>query len=194
MKSSPNDHRVRITKKLIRHALTDLMRNKPIQNISVKELCEKAGINRGTFYAHYEDIYDLMNQIEQELLDDFVQVLAPIYLDADKGHFLRNVCKGIFRLLQENSDICTVLLGEHSDKSFMDTLLRYGRDSYLAAYPQYFEKATPLQLEYFYAFISNGCIGMVRYWLAEGMRVSSDEVAHMAEEFMLKGVEIFLQA
>lgn len=53
------DHRARVTQILIQKALTKLLREKPIHRISVKELCEEAGINRGTFYAHYTDIYDL---------------------------------------------------------------------------------------------------------------------------------------
>ena len=48
-----DSHRTRVTKMLIRRAFTDLLRVKPVQSISIKELCEKAGVNRGTFYAHY---------------------------------------------------------------------------------------------------------------------------------------------
>ncbi|MFR9208180.1 MAG: TetR/AcrR family transcriptional regulator [Lachnospiraceae bacterium] len=60
------DHRTRVTKMLIRKAFTDLLKQKPIQSISIKELCESAGINRGTFYSHYSDIYDLLKQIEDD--------------------------------------------------------------------------------------------------------------------------------
>lgn len=49
MKKESNDHRVRITKLLIRRSFTDLLKTKPIQSISVKELSDRAGINRGTF-------------------------------------------------------------------------------------------------------------------------------------------------
>ena len=49
MKTLPSDHRTRVTKMLIRRAFTDLLRSKPIQSINIRELCERAGINRGTF-------------------------------------------------------------------------------------------------------------------------------------------------
>ena len=52
MKEKRQDHRTRVTKLLIRKAFTQLLNEKPIQSISVKELCMQAGINRGTFYAH----------------------------------------------------------------------------------------------------------------------------------------------
>ena len=47
----------------IRQAFTKLLREKPIQRIAVKELCQEAGVNRSTFYAHYQDIYDLLTKI-----------------------------------------------------------------------------------------------------------------------------------
>ena len=50
MKNVTNNRRTRVTRLLIRRAFTELLRKKPIQDISVKELCERAGINRGTFY------------------------------------------------------------------------------------------------------------------------------------------------
>ena len=56
MKKVTNDHRTRVTRLLIRRAFTELLTKKPIQSISVKELCENAGINRGTFYAHYSAV------------------------------------------------------------------------------------------------------------------------------------------
>ena len=70
------DHRTRVTKMLIRRAFTDLLRVKPVQSISIKELCEKAGVNRGTFYAHYASVHDLLKQMEDEMLAEIGEALA----------------------------------------------------------------------------------------------------------------------
>ena len=78
MKELENDRRTRLTKALIRQAFTSLLEEKPIQRIAVTELCQRAGINRSTFYAHYDDIYDLLQQIEEDMLRDFQQALAPL--------------------------------------------------------------------------------------------------------------------
>src|SRR5699024_10807160 len=64
MRHTANDHRTRVTNLLIRRAFLDLLRQKPMQSITVEELCGQAGINRGTFYSHYTDIYDLLGQME----------------------------------------------------------------------------------------------------------------------------------
>lgn len=73
-----NDQRTRLTRMLIRQAFTGLLREKPVQSISVKELCDRADLNRGTFYAHYTDIYDLLHQIEDEMMQDFQAALKPL--------------------------------------------------------------------------------------------------------------------
>ena len=78
------DHRTRVTKMLIRRAFTDLLRVKPVQSISIKELCEKAGVNRGTFYAHYASVHDLLMQMEDEMLSEINEVLASL-LPEDGG-------------------------------------------------------------------------------------------------------------
>ena len=59
------DRRVRKTKKQLRQGLTQLLQTKNINEISVRELSDLVDINRGTFYLHYRDIYDLLDQIEQ---------------------------------------------------------------------------------------------------------------------------------
>ena len=65
MKNFIKDHRVRVTRMLLRKAFLELLSRKPIQSISVRELCEEAGINRSTFYAHYKDVYDLREQMNR---------------------------------------------------------------------------------------------------------------------------------
>ena len=134
MKEKRQDHRTRVTKLLIRKAFTQLLNEKPIQSISVKELCMQAGINRGTFYAHYRDIYDLMEQIEAEMTRDFQEVLKPL-LEA-KGPDLTplKITTSIFQCLKENADICAVTLGPHGDKAFARRLINLGQERCLESY------------------------------------------------------------
>lgn len=62
------DRRVKYTKKVIKDTFLSLLEKKNISNISVKELCEMADINRGTFYRYYIDIYDLLKKLKMNLL------------------------------------------------------------------------------------------------------------------------------
>lgn len=187
-----SDHRVRVTKMLIRRAFTDLLRKKPIQSISVKELCTAAGINRGTFYAHYADIYDLLHQLEEEMMADFQKALAPLLEEGREEIPTLTITTEIFQCLKENSDVCTVTLGPFGDKAFAARLINLGREKYAESYRRFFRHATPKQLEYYYAFVSAGCIGLLEHWLAEGMTTDAREIARMAEEIMMRGLG-FLQ-
>ncbi len=63
------------TKNYIKTALTQLLREKNFEEISVTMICQKAGINRGTFYLHYLDKYDMMEQQKEETLAHFFTLL-----------------------------------------------------------------------------------------------------------------------
>ena len=187
MKKSGTDHRTRLTKFLIRRALLALMRKKPIQSISVKELCELAGINRGTFYAHYRDVYDLLSSIEEEMLQDLKATMQPV-LESDPSSLAPvKVTSALFRCVQENADLCTVTLGDFGDKAFLNKLTALGRDFCLSTYAKHYKNASPRKIAIFYAFASSGCIGLLQNWLDDGMPVPAEEIARTAEEIMEKG-------
>ncbi len=182
------DHRTRVTKMLIRKALTDLLQQKPIQSITVKALCDKAGINRGTFYAHYTDIYDLLHQVETEMMRDLETALKPLLeLDTADSTHLR-ITTEIFRCLRDNADMCTVTLGPYGDKGFAQRLLQIGREKCMETYTRCFPEATPKQIELYFAFMSAGSIGLLETWLAEGMSTPVEEMAKTAEALMTQGI------
>lgn len=181
------DQRTRLTRMLLRKSLTGLLQQKPIQSITIKELCAAAGINRGTFYAHYTDIYDLLSQIEEEMLADFQEAMRPLLDDADSLTPTK-ITTGIFNCIKENADLCIVTLGPYGDKKFAARLLAIGQEHFLQSYTKCFEGATRTQLEYYYTFVSSGCIGILEKWLHDGMTTSAAQVAEMAESIMVNGV------
>ena len=188
------DHRTRVTKMLIRRAFTDLLRVKPVQSISIKELCEKAGVNRGTFYAHYASVHDLLMQMEDEMLSEINEVLASL-LPEDGGDVSSlRISTELFQCLKDNADLCTVTLGDFGDKSFAMRMLNMGWEKCFDAYSRYFCDASPKQIAYFYAFVSEGCIGLLRRWLREGMTTSAEDIAALAEKLMLQGASALAKA
>ena len=191
MNKKSDDHRIRVTKMLIRRAFTDLLKTKPVGSISVKELCASAGINRGTFYAHYSDIYDLLKKIEDETLTEFKTAMEPLIGELEKGISPVKVTSGIFRCLKENADICAVTLGQYGDKDFAARLINEGRKSCVASYAKFFTHASERSIEYFYSFASSGCMGILTRWFEEGMITDIDEIAAMAEDFILSAATYF---
>lgn len=69
------DRRVRKTKKAIRDVFCELTKERKLNEITVKELCAKADINKSTFYLHYRDIYDLADSIQNILIEDVCSII-----------------------------------------------------------------------------------------------------------------------
>ncbi|MCD7805820.1 MAG: TetR/AcrR family transcriptional regulator [Lachnospiraceae bacterium] len=74
------DIRVKKTRESITNAFLELRSRRPLEKITVKELCEKAMINKSTFYSHYTDVYDLSEQLENEVVES---VLSNLTVPAD---------------------------------------------------------------------------------------------------------------
>ena len=72
------DLRIERTKKCIKDAFMELRKTKPIEKITVKELAALACINKATFYSHYNDIYDLSEQLEEETISSIIQKIPHI--------------------------------------------------------------------------------------------------------------------
>ncbi|WP_306663957.1 TetR/AcrR family transcriptional regulator [Robertmurraya korlensis] len=74
--NSKLDRRKRYTKMVLKESLMNLLKQKPISSITIKEVCELADINRSTFYAHYSDQYELLYSIEEEFIEGMVHTLS----------------------------------------------------------------------------------------------------------------------
>ncbi len=190
MDTEKMDYRTRMTRMMIRQTFMGMLSTQPIQSITVKALCEKTQINRGTFYTHYKDIYDLLYQIEQEMKIEFQNALTNVFTMQDRDPI--KVMSHIFHCLQDHYDLCQVTLGKYGDKKFMEELLELGRKHYLEIISYFFPNSTNDEREYFYAFVSNGCIGLLQKWLSDGMVLSIEEVSSMGEAIMRKGMGFFL--
>lgn len=78
-----NDRRVRYTKQVIKESLFELLKTTPFEQITVKALCQKAEINRATFYTHYETLSALMEEIEYEECKQLFNLLDEVLIDDD---------------------------------------------------------------------------------------------------------------
>ena len=115
------DRRTRKTKKAMTDALARLLLEKPLNSISVKEIADIADINRGTFYLHYRDVYDMAEQIQIEIFGKFAEIVE-MYVHEKKNDELFPMMVAVFNLLKENSELAKVLIGKNGDAGFVDKL------------------------------------------------------------------------
>ncbi|MBS5952057.1 MAG: TetR/AcrR family transcriptional regulator, partial [Clostridium sp.] len=116
------DRRIRKTKDVLKKSLIILMKEKSINSITVKELCEKADINRGTFYLHYKDVFHMLGEIEKELFEEFQDMILSYEISPDKIE-TKPILKDIFTFIAKNSDFCIVILCERGDMAFMKKIV-----------------------------------------------------------------------
>lgn len=186
MKNQTYDQRVRVTKSMIKSAFLDLLSQKNVRHITVRELCEKAQINRATFYAHYMDIYDLKEQLENELLESFSQVFIRAFGNLEPSLLSKEMFIKVFSLLRENSEQCVILL--NSDNEIVEKFVKVSRDIVLSTYGKHFPNATKERLNAYYLFVSSGCIALVKQWLLNAPDVSVESVAEEVYAILQQGI------
>ena len=189
MKEGTIDRRIRKTKQQLRQSLTALLKEKRIENITVRELAELADINRGTFYLHYKDAFDLLRQIEDELLDELETVLAKYQPGEIRQNGVR-IFTDIYQLAQKNSELVTILLGEHGELNFVTRPNKILRDKCLHDWLEYFRTEDRQEFDHYYVFIVSGCIGLLQYWLNHNMKETPEELASLTEQIILNGVKL----
>lgn len=183
------DRRVRRTKKLLKDCLTRLLAVKRVQDITVRELTDMADLNRGTFYLHYKDVFDLLEQTENELLDQFSQVLHS-HKPQEIRTNLSDIFLNVFILIKNNADLVEILLGPNGDIGFVSRMKALVREKCLQDWMEVFRQGNPDYFEASYSFIVSGCMGLVQYWLQNGMKESPQELACMAEQLISHGISI----
>ncbi|MFA9380847.1 MAG: TetR/AcrR family transcriptional regulator [Acetanaerobacterium sp.] len=187
--NNPNtDRRVRKTKKLLISGLTQLMEAKSVKDITVRELSDLIDINRGTFYLHYKDIFDMVNRIEDEMFDEFNKVLTRHPYNELNGKPLPMLID-IFHFVYEYADMCKVLLGKNGDIAFVEKLKGIVKDKCLNDWMEIYNTEKTQNFGYFYAFIVSGCIGLLQNWLENDMKQTAEQMAVLAEEMIMTGVK-----
>lgn len=182
------DRRVRKTKKAMMEALAKLLSKKPLNSISVREISELADINRGTFYLHYRDVYDMVEKLQNEMFERFNDIVAS-HESENNDKKLFPMLVELFNLLADNSELAIVLIGKNGDAAFVDRLKRVVHEKCFADLKKIFHVKNDDEFDYFYYFVVSGCIGIFSTWLNDGMRESSAEMAAFTEKLILNCVK-----
>lgn len=179
------DRRVRRTKKLLSQGLIQLMQEKQVKDITVRELADLVDVNRGTFYLYYRDIFDMLDSLEQELFDQLNGLIA-----AHKGEpvltHARPILQELFHLIEENQDLCRVLLSQNGDMKFLERLSDMVQRDFRKEWLDI--SKDEVAFDYCYAFGALGFIGLLRTWLSRGCTEKADDMAALADKMIRQGL------
>ena len=154
-------------KSRIRHALLELMLEKGLDHITAKELAERAGIGRSTFYVHYESVYDALQEIEDDFFEGMqrnTDLFRNEEFDDRYFHVPHALTIAVLRFARENGLTLRALLGPHGEERFkykIDRLLL--SDLATKAFEQGYLDVAPDEREAVSAFITNGHKALLLY-------------------------------
>ncbi|MEF2816597.1 MAG: TetR/AcrR family transcriptional regulator C-terminal domain-containing protein [Oscillospiraceae bacterium] len=166
-----------------------LMAEKSVKDISVRELAAIADINRGTFYIHYKDVYDLLASLEDELAEGLVVVCRRHNAKDSEGKTYPYLME-LYQYIEQNADLCHVLLGKNGDIAFTDRICHILRDEFLYDFLAYYYPNDPAMLDYFCSFIVSGNMSLALTWIDGGMKQTAEEMAVLAGEIIMHGVKV----
>ena len=185
----PVDRRVRKTRRQLRECLITLLKEKKVQDITVRELTDMADLNRGTFYLHYKDVFDLLEKTEAELQEDFNQLVCK-HDAVDLKQRPSVIFNEIYSLVYDNADLIEILLGENEDLNFVNRLKQLIREKCLKDWMEVFRSGNAAAFDAFFSFIVSGCIGLVQYWLQTGLKETPEQMAKLTEHIITKGIGV----
>lgn len=172
-----NAHKRHQTQQTIYDAFWQLYQRKAINQVTVKEITQTAGINRSTFYEYFADPYDVLAQLEKRLLPP---------LDNENKDGI-SYCLGVY---EKNKNYFKVLLGQNGDPAFV-----YNLQDQLAEYFAYqlgSAVASDTQRYFKLQFVASGLVGVLQRYFDDNGGMTNDEVIALLQNMVLDGMHIRL--
>lgn len=173
MTEKNENRRVRMTKRLMKDALLELLEEKDLANISVTAVCEAADVHRSTFYNYYTDPADLLRDIEQDFLDRIP--LSPRVLDLQNEQTLLTATSEFFDYVKENKKTTRILFHSSSGDSFVAQMVDHLCNGFILLG----ESPDEVTARFTQLYIAHGAVGMLREWVNMNFPLSSREIAEM---------------
>ena len=179
------DRRTRYTRSAIRQSLLTLMQQKPFAKITVTEICRLSEINRGTFYMHYYDLEDVLDDVIKEMIRDTTQLYDHV-MCPEKSRCTYPFCRKVqesreFRILFSDETASSRLLERLCELSKEDFITRLMQNSLLS-----YEQAEAVLY-----FQMNGCLAVNKRMLKNNCR-DWDQIQQAIDQFIRAGLESYL--
>lgn len=174
-----NKEKINKTKKDIMDAFWKLYCEKRIDKITVKEISKNAGYNRSTFYEYFIDVYDVLEQIENELIPKIAE-LPPCSISNIKLGMPLDVFMDLY---DKNSEYYVVLLGDKGDPAFA-TKLKNALKEMLTEALILEMKIDPIELDFTLEFILSAMIATMSHWFKKDKIIPIEQLIKLINNIM----------
>jgi AcrR family transcriptional regulator len=168
-----------MTKQIIKDSFWELYKEKKIENITVKDITQKAGFNRTTFYAYFTDVYDVLEQIEDDFMPG-IEHLPPI--DATREHSIDYLIN-IFSIYEKNSAYYSVLLSENGDPRFALKMKNVFKSMMTEAINNRVN-ISPEEMDYALEFLAGATLSIVKHWYDQGKNIPMHQLIPLMYKLM----------
>ncbi len=185
---SKENQRVVISKRMLKDGIMTLLNKKHINEISVVELCELSGINRTTFYRHYQTPHDILMEIELDFIKDFNDTVPKHKHGIDAKQYSIELCQYIF----ERKDIVKMFIQNNTDGD-LAAIVQDFTNSFLVSRKMLYKGRTVGSdaFRLMQTFFLYGIYALIRQWIVEDVPISSKDIAEMISGFF--GTDFSLQ-
>ncbi|GKX65277.1 TetR/AcrR family transcriptional regulator [Inconstantimicrobium mannanitabidum] len=171
------------SRKLIRQAFIELIQEKDIEKITVTDIITRADINRGTFYAHYQDIQAVMEQIIDELISKLKEFLSEFHYK----NFFKNPLPLLLKIsnwIEEDFELYKILINTRGAEEFLiklnDIFVKLMETD--SDIPMHIKKTSKFTIHAH--FIAGGFINLYQVWLRGEMNISLEEISAELSEIL----------
>lgn len=172
------NQRILLTRRLLQEGLLRLLEVKELEKISVTELCREAGINRATFYNHYDSPQALLAGIEAGIRQDLEEMTSMPTSPEDAAQQLERICV----YLKAHARLINILRRCHADEELAYAFSDLSRYSGFRQNSDLDETRAQLAATY----LHTGCYYMIREWLEKDIDMTPREIAQLAMHIINK--------
>lgn len=170
------NQRVMLTKRLLKDSLIAILKKENIHKVSIRELCENAGINRTTFYNHYGSQYDVLAEMENELLDHVQKNISkPIQKENEEG--VKRLAE-LLEYLEDNVEMSRLLINNNVDEDFPQKLLYLPQIQSLVN-QHFVGQYKKEQIPFVSDFVIYGSYNLVKRWINSNERIPAEELSEL---------------
>lgn len=182
--NKPESRRVKMTKSLLMDSFLDCLAEKPLEKVTVTEICERADVNRSTYYTYYEDPFDQYLKLEEDLGTDIAALLAAtLFGEVPGNEKLYKLFTSVLDYIVKKRREFKVLLSGNLDLSLLKDIIFSLWDSVFP--PEDGANINDMEQRYRYLYCSSGCISLIFQWVTsnEMDELDSDTLARMLVDF-----------
>jgi AcrR family transcriptional regulator len=186
------DRRVTRTKSALNHALSELVKEKGYESVTVEDITTRANLGRTTFYLHYKDKEDLLLDGLEERLSNLVNDVTKhpiIFWFKENNNYLIN---SIFETIKDNADVFQMITREQSNKVYdrFRNMITRVMTKLIADSPWAQKKVSSLSIpiDYVIDYFSGAIWASIVWWASNGFSQSTDEMAKSFRTLFFPGL------